>query len=99
MWTRLKAWAYRRRWRLSIATLLLIGYYLILPGQLFTTPTSFVIEDEKGDLLNAAIAKDGQWRFPADKSVSEKFEKCIVAYEDKRFYYHWGSTPGRYCVL
>ncbi|WP_109694659.1 penicillin-binding protein 1C [Chitinophaga deserti] len=94
MWTRIKAWAYRRRWRLTIAAVLLTGYYFLLPRQLFTAPTSFVIEDEKGDLMNATIAKDGQWRFPADKSVPDKFAKCIVAYEDKRFYYHWGVDPG-----
>ncbi|WZN43452.1 transglycosylase domain-containing protein [Chitinophaga pollutisoli] len=94
MWTRFKAWAYRRRWRLAIAALLLVGYYFLLPRQLFTAPTSFVIEDERGDLMGAAIAKDGQWRFPADKDVPDKFAKCIVAYEDKRFYYHWGIDPG-----
>lgn len=73
--------------------MLLVAYYFILPRKLFKAPTSFVIEDSRGELLNASIAADGQWRFPADKQVPEKFAKCIVAYEDKRFYYHWGIDP------
>lgn len=84
---------YRKKWWLSAATFLLVLYAFCLPAHLFTAPTSFVIEDSNGELLNATIAKDGQWRFPADKPVPDKFAKCIVAYEDKRFYYHWGVDP------
>ncbi len=76
-----------------ILAVLLVWYYFLLPKKLFKAPTSFVIEDSKGELLNAAIAADGQWRFPADKQVPDKFAKCITAYEDKRFYYHWGIDP------
>jgi penicillin-binding protein 1C len=93
MWQRIKHWAVKRKLRLSIIAVLLVLYYFILPKKLFTAPTSFVIEDSKGELMNAAIATDGQWRFPADKLVPDKFAKCIVAYEDKRFYYHWGLDP------
>lgn len=84
---------YRKKWWLSAATFLLLLYACCLPARLFTTPTSFVIEDSNGELLNATIATDGQWRFPVDKPVPDKFAKCIVAYEDKRFYYHWGVDP------
>lgn len=90
---KIKQWVIQRKWRLGILAGLLVWYYFLLPAKLFTTPTSFVIEDINGELMNAAIAKDGQWRFPADKLVPEKFEKCIVAYEDKRFFYHWGIDP------
>ena len=93
MLQRFKQWAIKRKWWLGAAGVLLIGYYFMLPRKLFTAPTSYVIEDVKGELLNAAIAADGQWRFPADKTVPDKFAKCIVAYEDKRFYYHWGIDP------
>lgn len=83
-------WFRKRKWWLLAATLLLILYIFCIPSRLFTTPTSFVIEDSNGELLSATIATDGQWRFPADKQVPEKFAACIVAYEDKRFYHHWG---------
>lgn len=84
------SWFRKRKWWLIASTILLILYIFCIPSRLFTTPTSFVIEDSNGELLSATIATDGQWRFPADKQVPEKFAACIVAYEDKRFYHHWG---------
>ncbi|WP_145663586.1 penicillin-binding protein 1C [Chitinophaga polysaccharea] len=89
----LRQWCIKKKWWLSAAAVLLIAYYCCLPRQLFTTATSYVLEDSNGDLLNASIAPDGQWRFPYNAHVPEKFKKCIVAYEDKRFYYHWGVDP------
>ncbi|WP_143304598.1 penicillin-binding protein 1C [Chitinophaga vietnamensis] len=88
-----KQWCIKRKWWLIAATVLLTAYYFCLPSQLFPNPTSFVLEDNNGDLLNASIANDGQWRFPYSAHVPEKFVKCIVAYEDKRFWYHWGVDP------
>ena len=78
---------------LVIVAVLLIWFYFSLPSKLFDTPTSFVIEDRKGNLLNASIAEDGQWRFPYDENVPEKFIRCITTFEDKRFYYHPGVDP------
>lgn len=89
----LKQWCIKTKWWLTGAAVVLIAYYFCLPKQLFTSPTSYVLEDSNGDLLNASIAPDGQWRFPYNAHVPDKFEKCIVAYEDKRFYYHWGIDP------
>ncbi len=75
---------------LALLSVLLIWFYFSLPSKLFNAPTCFVIEDKGGNLLNASIAADGQWRFPYDANVPEKFIKCITTYEDKRFYYHPG---------
>ena len=85
---RFRGWA----WRLILFALL-SWFYLSLPNQLFNTPTSYVIEDKDGNLLNAAIASDGQWRFPANKTVPEKFTDCIITFEDRRFFYHPGVDP------
>ena len=68
----------------------LLIFLFVLPSKLFTSPTSFVIEANNGNLLSAAIAKDGQWRFPVADSVPVKFKDCIIAFEDKRFYSHVG---------
>jgi penicillin-binding protein 1C len=65
-------------------------FWFSLPRPLFISPTSYVIEASNGELLSASIAKDGQWRFPVADSVPEKFEKCILTFEDKRFYRHFG---------
>jgi len=74
--------------------LVLIAWFVFsLPSRLFNAPTSFYITDSEGNLLNATIAADGQWRFPYNSHVPEKFEKCIVAFEDKRFWYHPGVDP------
>ena len=73
--------------------LLLIAYYFCLPRTLFEQPYSTVIESEEGELLGAKIARDGQWRFPAQDSIPEKFKKCIVYFEDEHFYKHPGFNP------
>lgn len=75
---------------LSLFSIIFFCFWFSLPNPLFKSPTSYVIEDEKGVLLGASIARDGQWRFPSDGIVPEKFAKCIVAFEDKRFYSHPG---------
>ncbi len=76
-----------------VLILLTIAYVFCLPRPLFDTPTSIVLEDRKGNLLGASIAKDGQWRFPFSENVPEKFEKAIIEFEDRRFHYHFGIDP------
>jgi penicillin-binding protein 1C len=72
---------------------MLIAYYFCLPRELFQVPYATVVEDRNGKLLGARIAQDGQWRFPPCNSVSPKYANCLIAYEDRRFYYHWGINP------
>ncbi|KIA95780.1 penicillin-binding protein [Pedobacter kyungheensis] len=73
-----------------VCVVLLLVFLFSLPAKLFKTPTSYVIEARNGNLLSAAIASDGQWRFPVADSVPVKFKDCIIAFEDKRFYHHFG---------
>ncbi|MGH9391773.1 MAG: penicillin-binding protein 1C, partial [Vicinamibacteria bacterium] len=84
--------------RLAAAALILlisggIGFWTCLPDPLFSEPTSFVMLDREGNLLGARIADDDQWRFPPVEKVPEKFEKALLAYEDRRFYRHPGVDP------
>jgi penicillin-binding protein 1C len=72
---------------------LLVIYAFSLPKALFNQPTSMVLEDKNGNLLGARIAADGQWRFPYQKEVPEKYIKALVCFEDKRFWYHFGIDP------
>ncbi|MCL1973802.1 MAG: penicillin-binding protein 1C, partial [Bacteroidetes bacterium] len=46
-----------------------------------------------GELLGARIADDGQWRFPASSTVPEKFRICLLQFEDRYFYLHFGVNP------
>lgn len=90
--TLLKIGPLKLKTKIAIATgiILLLWFFFALPSRLFVKPTSLVIEDSKGILLSASIAGDGQWRFPHNDIVPEKFSKCITTFEDKRFYYHPG---------
>ncbi|UKT65857.1 penicillin-binding protein 1C [Pedobacter mucosus] len=73
-----------------ICFILLLIFLFSLPKVLFKSPTSFVVEANNGNLLSASIASDGQWRFPVADSIPVKFKDCIIAFEDKRFYNHFG---------
>lgn len=93
----IKGLSRKRKIILSILAVLLLWFAFALPSKLFKAPTSFVITDKDGNLLNAFIAADGQWRFPYNQEVPDKFAKCITAFEDKRFYYHPGVDPIAFC--
>jgi penicillin-binding protein 1C len=86
-------WVRRNKKKSAVAFVLLLIYYFSLPRQLFNEPYSTVIESSDGELLGAKIAKDGQWRFPAQDSIPYKFKTCIVAFEDRHFYTHPGFNP------
>lgn len=93
MFQRILNWFKRNKIKTATALLLLIGYYFCLPRTLFEEPFSTVIESKEGELLGAKIARDGQWRFPANDSVPDKFKRCIVYFEDQYFYNHPGFNP------
>nr|WP_238354468.1 penicillin-binding protein 1C [Fulvivirga marina] len=71
----------------------MLGYYLMLPEKLFDAPYSTTLESRDGQLLGAAIASDGQWRFAEVDSVPVKFEEALIHFEDEDFYYHPGFNP------
>ncbi len=85
----------KKRPKLSLFWIISVIFYLFfcLPNPLFRDPLSAVLEDEDGKLMGARVAADGQWRFPDSDSLPEKFVKCLVEFEDKRFFYHFGFDP------
>jgi len=84
--------AHPKKLLLGFVFLFLI-YWFSLPTPLFNDPACMVLEDRNGNLLGARIAADGQWRFPPNSDVSEKFAKAIIEFEDRRFYRHPGIDP------
>ncbi|WP_396602477.1 penicillin-binding protein 1C [Algibacter sp. R77976] len=80
----------KHRIKSALIAILIIVYIFCLPKQLFKDPTATVITDSNNELLGAHIAKDGQWRFPYNDSIPEKFKTCIVQFEDEYFYKHPG---------
>ena len=88
-------WLVRHR-KLKITLLVLTGLFiafLCIPVPKFDKPYSTVLTARNGELLGAKIADDGQWRFPATNSYSQKYVDCLLEYEDRWFYYHPGFNP------
>ena len=70
-----------------------IAFFFFVPRPLFNAPFSTVVESSDGRLLGARIAADQQWRFPEIDSVPQKYEKCLLLFEDRYFNVHPGINP------
>ncbi|WP_350287896.1 penicillin-binding protein 1C [uncultured Croceitalea sp.] len=79
--------------KLGIFLVLLLLWLFCLPKQLFTAPSSTVVNSANGNLIGARIAQDGQWRFPKLDSVPKRFKQCVLLFEDEYFYQHPGFNP------
>jgi len=81
----------------KVVLILILPFLVIisiqLPNPLFDTPYTTTIESEKGELLGAMIARDGQWRFPISDDLPLKLKKAILHFEDEYFFYHLGINP------
>jgi penicillin-binding protein 1C len=85
-----------KNWKKGILFFFLIfgiWYYFSLPKNLFSVPYSTVLVDKKEQLLGATISKDGQWRFPLQDTVPQKFAQSLMVFEDQYFRWHWGFNP------
>lgn len=83
----------RPRWILWLAVVILLVLLWSRYGPmapLFSDPESTVILDRKGGTLGATVATDGQWRMPSDGPVPERFERCLLTFEDRHFHDHCG---------
>lgn len=75
----------------GLGTGLLVLLLALTPRQ--AAPWSAAIRDREGNLLGAAVASDGQWRFPPKGNVPDRFVSAITVFEDKRYFYHPGVDP------
>ena len=82
-----------RYWIFGVSLVLTVAFYYCLPKQLFNDSYSTILNDASGQLLSARIASDGQWRFPEANLISKKYEKALLTFEDKHFYFHPGVNP------
>ena len=93
----LKTYNHHKKLTFSLLILFLAAlaawFYLVVPQPLFDTPYATILETSDAKLLGARIASDGQWRFPAPDSIPDKFEKCLLLFEDRHFYRHPGINP------
>ncbi len=90
---RVAHWVWRKKyWFLSAWAVIFVIWLFCTPDEFFEDPTCTVLTDEKGNILNARIADDGQWRFPPRTNVPEKFKQAILQFEDRSFYEHMGFS-------
>ncbi len=55
---------------------------------------SAIVLDREGKLLRPYTTRDGRWRLPATRAeVDPRYLDVLLAYEDKRFWYHPGVDP------
>lgn len=83
-----------RKFKITLLiTGVIIAPVLVSPLPEFHSPLSTVVKARDGSLLGARIAGDSQWRFPGFEQVPEKFEKALLTFEDRWFYFHPGINP------
>lgn len=90
---KLVQWLRKHPVKAACAGILTLIWLFCLPDPLFDRPLSFVLEDHHHELLGARIASDGQWRFPEPEHIPDKYATCLVAFEDRRFWWHPGVDP------
>ncbi|RKQ49634.1 penicillin-binding protein 1C [Roseivirga pacifica] len=78
---------------LAALFVLSVAYYFCLPKTLFEDPYATVLNTAEGHLLSARIADDGQWRFPEETALPDKYIQAVITFEDKNFYWHPGVDP------
>jgi penicillin-binding protein 1C len=55
---------------------------------------STVVRDRHGIVLRAFPVEDGRWRLAADlDEIDPDLITALIAYEDERFFQHWGADP------
>lgn len=82
----------KKAWICFIPFLLLL-IALLVRVDLFPVDYSTVVMTEKGEMVGARLAHDGQWRFPPLDTVPEKLKKATLCFEDRHFYHHLGVNP------
>ena len=78
---------------IASASALALLFFLTVPSPRFPGGLSVAVYARHGELLGAAVSSVGQWRLPSSSVLPERFARALVAYEDKRFYYHAGVDP------
>lgn len=76
-----------------IFTIIIYNFYICLPSPLYKISYSTLVTDNENQLLGARLSTDEQWIFPPVDSLSDKYKSCLLQFEDKHFYKHFGINP------
>ena len=71
-----------------------LAWLVPLPQEALHRPTSTLVFDRDGQLLQAFISADDMWRIqtPLD-CISPHLQQCLLGFEDRWFYRHQGVNP------
>lgn len=71
-----------------------LAWMIPLPEHALRRPSSTLVFDRKGQLLQAFISSDDMWRIQTPLTeVSPHLQKSLLAFEDRWFYWHFGVNP------
>ena len=80
---------------LALFLALMVGVFLIL-DQIYPLNLDALKKDEakilldkNGEIINMKLSSDGIWRFH-EQSFPSSLKQCVVLFEDRYFYYHFG---------
>lgn len=97
--------AVARKWKwlgwlgLGLLILLVAAFVIVdqldpLPLEAMVKPYSTLVYDRNGKLLRGFLSSDDKWRLPVEGvSVSPEFERILLAYEDRWYFWHPGVNP------
>ncbi len=81
---------------ISGSILIFILTVLLIPVEIKPDPAIFsrVVLDKDGEMLRVFLNREEQWVYPdTGTPVPEKLKTCVLVFEDKRFYSHFGVDP------
>lgn len=83
--------------RQSAAAMVLLAFFLLIQYFLFPfsavtrRPSSLVVTDKAGSVMQGTLSTDGEWRLPVPLSEMGRWmPQVVVALEDQRFWLHHG---------
>lgn len=77
-------------WLLLTAT----AWIVPMPDEALWRPSSTMVFDRRGQLLEAYLSEDDMWRIQTPLSqVSPNLQRSLLGFEDRWFYWHHGINP------
>ncbi|WP_148815302.1 penicillin-binding protein 1C [Campylobacter concisus] len=74
---------------LMVATFLILDQIYPLNLDVIRKDEVKILLDKNGEIINMKLSSDGIWRFH-EQSFPNSLKQCVVLFEDRYFYYHFG---------
>ena len=74
---------------LVVATFLILDQIYPLNLDALKKDEAKILFDKNGEIINMKLSSDGIWRFH-EQSFPNSLKQCVVLFEDRYFYYHFG---------